>query len=115
MTGFASRLLLLAGGALWLVAPAAAEAPDLLSGLGAWTHPFGGEFPAVQGSATPMRNDPAHPHVPNGRGIQPTYRIGDLSNPNLKQWANQAAGDARLPALARSVPPAPDADESCHG
>ena len=72
MTGFASRLLVLAGGALWLVAPAAAQAPNLQSDLGAWTHPFGGEFPAVQGSATPMRNDPAHPHVPNGRGIQPT-------------------------------------------
>jgi len=61
--------------------------PDFQSGPGGWTHPFGGEFPAVQGSAIPMRNDPAHPHVPNGLRAQPTYRIADLSNPNLKQWA----------------------------
>jgi hypothetical protein len=34
-----------------------------------------------------MTSDPAHPFVPNGRGIQPTFRIADLSTPNLKQWA----------------------------
>jgi hypothetical protein len=61
--------------------------PNFQSGPGTWTHPFGGEFPAVQGSAVRMRNDPAHPHVPNGLPAQPTYRIADLSNPNLKQWA----------------------------
>jgi hypothetical protein len=61
--------------------------PNFQSGPGTWTHPFGGEFPAVQGSAVPVRNDPAHPHVPNGLRAQPTYRIADLSNPNLKQWA----------------------------
>src|SRR6202035_1870781 len=33
------------------------------------------------------RQDPAHPFVPNGTGKQPTYRVADLSNPNLKQWA----------------------------
>jgi hypothetical protein len=67
MTGFASRLLLLAGGALALVpapaAPAAEQsnyAPDLQSGPGGWTHPFGGDFPAVRGSAIPVRQDPRY-------------------------------------------------------
>jgi hypothetical protein len=94
MSGFRSIHALLAAGAATLAvaamtAPAAAQAnvPNLQSGPGGWTHPFGGEFPAVQGSAIPIRNDPAHPHVPNGTGAQPTYRIGDLSNPNLRQWA----------------------------
>jgi hypothetical protein len=72
-----------------LTAEAAAQAnvaPNFQSDPGAWTHPFGGEFPAVRGSALPVWNDPAHPHVPNGTRAQPTYRIGDLSNPNLKPW-----------------------------
>ena len=48
-------------------------------------------IPAVTGSPVPMRNDPAHPYVSNAIAArtegQPNYRIGDLSNPNLKQWA----------------------------
>jgi hypothetical protein len=40
--------------------------------------------------AGPVKSDPAHPFVPNGRGAQPTYRIADLTNPNLKQWAKDA-------------------------
>jgi len=88
------RPLLIAGGALALVSalagPAEAQsinAPNFQLGPGGWQHPFAGEFPPVQGSALPLWNDPVHPYVPNGRGIQPTYRIGDLSNPNLKSWA----------------------------
>jgi hypothetical protein len=27
--------------------------------------------------------------VPNGRGRQPTFRIGDVSNPNLKPWVKE--------------------------
>ena len=41
----------------------------------------------MPGSPALMRQDPAHPYVGNGQGKQPTYRIADLSNPNLKQWA----------------------------
>src|SRR5712691_8493857 len=56
-----------------------------------WQHPFGGEFQPVPGSALPVWNDPAHPFISNELArkydIQPTYRIGDISNPNLKQWA----------------------------
>jgi hypothetical protein len=38
----------------------------------------------------PMTSDPAHPYVPNGRSAQPTYRIGDLTNPILKPWVAAA-------------------------
>jgi hypothetical protein len=37
-----------------------------------------------------MRQDPAHPFVGNNTGRQPTYRMGDVSNPNLKQWVKDA-------------------------
>ncbi len=86
----ASRPLLIAGGALALVSALAAPAeaqpaqvPNFQSGPGGWTHPFGGAFPAVQGSALPVRQDPSHPFV----NPVVSFRFGDLSNPNLKQWA----------------------------
>src|SRR5256714_10342297 len=65
----------------------AADIPDFSSGGVGWQAGNGGEFAAVPGSPGPMRQDPAHPFVPNGQGKQPTYRIGDLTHPNLKQWA----------------------------
>jgi len=48
-----------------------------------------GEFRPVPGKVPPVTNDPKHPYVPNGRGGQPTYRIADLSNPNLKPWVKE--------------------------
>ena len=90
MTRIASRFPLLAVGTLALVsalaAPATAQsnyAPSFQSGPGGWTHPFGGEFPPVQGSAIPVRQDPGHPFV----NPVESFRFGDISNPNLKQWA----------------------------
>jgi len=42
----------------------------------------------VEGSPRPVGQDPAHRYVPNGTpGQQPTQRISDIANPNLKQWA----------------------------
>src|SRR6266478_7802270 len=86
----ALRLLLIAAGTLALVSALAAPAeaqpaqvPNFQSGPGGWTHPFGGAFPAVQGSALPVRQDPSHPFV----NPVVSFRFGDLSNPNLKQWA----------------------------
>src|SRR5215470_14802051 len=86
----ASRPLLIAGGGLALVSALAAlvkaqsaQVPNFQSGPGGWTHPFGGAFPAVQGSALPVRQDPSHPFV----NPVVSFRFGDLSNPNLKQWA----------------------------
>src|SRR5258708_3084913 len=39
--------------------------------------------PPVQGQ------DPGHAYVPNNIGREPTYRIADLSNPNLKPWVKE--------------------------
>jgi hypothetical protein len=96
MTTLPSGKLLLAGAALTALAlssPVAqvsaqqkASPPDFSSNQVRWITANGGEFVAVPGSPAPLRQDPAHPFVGNGQGKQPTYRIADLSNPNLKQW-----------------------------
>jgi len=93
MTAFASSLLFVGAGALALasalVGPAKAQtnyAPDLQAGAGGWTHPFGGDFPSVQGSALPVRQDPRHPFV----NTVVSFHFGDISNPNLKPWVKDA-------------------------
>ncbi len=63
-----------------------AQVPDLSGGDGGWVHPRGGGLQPVPGPAVPVRQDPAHPFTP-GRGT--AYRIGDLSNPNLKPWVKE--------------------------
>jgi len=47
----------------------------------------GGEMLPVDGSPPLFHQDARYPFVPNNAGRQPTYRIADLSNPNVKQWA----------------------------
>jgi len=65
--------------------------PDFSSGQASWSQGNGVNFIAVPGSPSPVANDPAHPHYSNAEarrlGIEPTYRIADLTNPNLKAWA----------------------------
>jgi len=73
--------------AMGAAAQSQASIPDFSSNGTSWQTNNGGEFIAVPGSPAPVRQDPAHPFVPNGQGKQPTYRIADLTDPNLKQWA----------------------------
>jgi hypothetical protein len=46
-------------------------------------------FSPVPGQLPPVGDDPAHPFVPNGGRRQATYRIADLTNPNLKPWVKE--------------------------
>jgi hypothetical protein len=74
-------------------APAIAEQqagpPDFSSSQLGWIS-IGGDLIDVPGARVSIvRTDPAHPYVPNGTGSQPTYRIADLSNPNLKPWVKE--------------------------
>jgi hypothetical protein len=89
---------LLAGSILVAVACAAASAqaqqkpapPDFSSNHVGWAAVARGPtFAAVPGQLPPVTSDPAHPYVPNGTGNQPSFRIGDLSNPNLKPWVKE--------------------------
>ena len=65
----------------------AAPPPDFSTYGTSWVGGIGVDFVPTLGSPPLMRQDPKYPYVPNGTSEQPTYRIGDLSNPNLKQWA----------------------------
>jgi hypothetical protein len=75
------------------IAQSSPSPPDFSSAGTSWSQGNGVNFMAVPGSPPPIMNDPAHPHYSNGeairRGIQPTYRIADLTNPNIKQWAKE--------------------------
>jgi hypothetical protein len=57
----------------------------------AWVGIGIGAFLPVPGSPRPIGQDPAHRYISNDEsgvtGEQPTQRISDVSNPNLKQWA----------------------------
>jgi len=76
-----------------LTAPAPAQQqappPDFSSNFAGWVgFDGGGPFfePVPERLPGPVVSDPAHPFVPNGVGKQPTFRIADLTNPNLKPW-----------------------------
>ena len=71
--------------------------------------PQGDDFlPPPGGGPGPILSDPAHPYVTNdeGRntGVQPTYRVADLSNPILTPWAIALMKKANDDVLAGKVP-----------
>ncbi|HEY6256522.1 MAG TPA: hypothetical protein VIY51_12090 [Xanthobacteraceae bacterium] len=73
-------------------APAQQKAPDFSwNNTIGWVGAGGGgpNFVPVPGHLPPVSNDPAHPFVPNGTAKQPTFRIADLSNPNLRPWVKE--------------------------
>jgi hypothetical protein len=112
MSTFTSRATFLAGGVLTslvcvaLTAGATAQQkaspPDFSSNQAGWLT-FRGEFMAVSGGPSPLRNDPAHPVVANNTGAQPTYRIGDLGNPNLKPWVVERMREDNAEVLAGKI------------
>jgi hypothetical protein len=70
-----------------------ASPPDFSSNFAGWVGLGGGGpgYEVVPGTTPPIYSDPAHPFIPNnGEGKQPTFRIADLSNPNLMPWVKDA-------------------------
>jgi hypothetical protein len=73
-----------------VTAHAQQKPPDFSSNHVGWAAVARGPtFAAVPGQLGPVVSDPAHPYVPNGTDTQPSFRIGDLSNPNLKPWVKE--------------------------
>src|SRR5262249_23695908 len=71
-----------------------AAPPDFSSNLAGWVGlngggPFYEPVPGSPGRLSPVVSDPAHPFIPNGVDKQPTFRIADLSNQNLKPWVKE--------------------------
>jgi hypothetical protein len=82
----------LVGGALAPPALAAAALPVFSpTTQTAWVGIGIGAFLPVPGWPSPVVQDPAYPYVSQDQasatGGQPTQRVGDINNPNLKQWA----------------------------
>jgi hypothetical protein len=63
-----------------------ARVPDFSSNNTGWVS-IGTDWVAVPGSPSPVTDDSAHPYVPNNTGRQPTFRVADVNNPNLTQFA----------------------------
>jgi hypothetical protein len=82
---------ILAGSACALVSAAIAQTgaspPDFSSNLVGWIGL--GDIIEAPGSPPIVSQDPAHVYVPNNVGKQPTYRMGDVTNPNLKPWVKE--------------------------
>jgi hypothetical protein len=82
----------LAGALAMAITIAAAQTkptpPDFSSNFAGWVGLNGGGpfYEPVPDRLPPVVSDPAHPFVPNGAKAQPTFRIADLTNPNLKPW-----------------------------
>ena len=55
---------------------------------------MGTDYVAMPGSPPPVTFDPAHRYVPNGSGEQPTFRVADLNNPILTQFAKDGLKQA---------------------
>jgi hypothetical protein len=71
-------------------APKETGAPlDFSFGNAGWVT-VGTEWTAVPGGPRPVDCDPAHPCVPNNTGRQPTFRVANVGNPNLTQFAKDA-------------------------
>ncbi len=89
--------------------------PDFSSNRTAWQIGNGIDFIAVPGSPPPMRINPAYPYVSNGEagrtGKQPTYRISDLTHPNLTQWAKDIMKKDNDEVIAGKIPHTPG--QSC--
>ncbi len=79
--------------------PGIASVPDFSSGNTGWIS-MGGEWIPLPGSPPPVTFDPAHPYVPNNTGRQPTFRVANLNNPNLTQFAKDGLKKSNDEVLA---------------
>lgn len=63
----------------------AKDIPDFQSNNVSWIA-INSDFSGVPGGPQPVAFDPKYPFVRNDQPGTPTYRVADLSNPNLKPW-----------------------------
>jgi hypothetical protein len=83
------------------IAPALAQqaGPDFSSNKAAWVS-MGGEWTPLPDSPSPVKQDPGHRYVPNNTAEQPTFRMADVNNPNLTQFAKDSLKKSNEEVLA---------------
>jgi hypothetical protein len=89
LAGFLGAGAAIAPALAQVTAKESAGPPDFSTGDAGWVT-VGTDWTAVPGSPRPVTSDPAHPYVPNNIGKQPTFRVADINNPNLTQFAKDA-------------------------
>jgi len=92
----------LAATTLQVSAESNAPWPDFSANDAAWVSSTRDYLP-VPGEPGPTHGDPAHPYVPNNVGAQPSFRIADLTNPNIKPWAKEIMRRANERVLAGGI------------
>ncbi len=84
-----------------------ASVPDFTGDGVVWTGIGGGEFIPIPGGPAPVTQDPRYTRVANAQsritGEQPNYRISDVSNPNLQQWARDVMQQDNEEVLAGKI------------
>jgi len=83
-------------------AQGAAAVPDFSSSEAAWIATSNDFIPPLEGPK-PVSFDPAYPYVPNNARRQPTFRIADLSNPNVLPWAKAQMKTSNEAVLAGKI------------
>ena len=76
-----------------------ASIPDFQSGNAGWVVMNRDGLAPPPSGFGPTRADPAHPYVPNA-----TFRIADVTSPNLKPWAAEAMRKSNEEVLAGKFP-----------
>jgi hypothetical protein len=83
------------------IAPALTQQgrPDFSANNAGWVS-VGGEWIPLPDSPPPVKQDSGYRYVPNNTSQQPTFRIADVSNPNLTQFAKDSLKKANDDVLA---------------
>jgi hypothetical protein len=89
-------------GAMSTKAAAQVNAADFSSNQAGWVA-VANDFTPTPDAAKPVTFDPAHPYVPNNARKQATFRIADLTDPNLKPWAKERMRKANEAVLTGKI------------
>jgi hypothetical protein len=85
-----------------IAAQSATRVPDFSSKEAGWIATSNDYIPTPEGRK-PVTFDPAYPYVPNNTGKQATFRIADLTDPNLKPWARERMRQENEAVLAGKI------------
>lgn len=98
-----SSVILCGATAFCVAAPVSAQntapIPDFQSGHAGWVVANRDGLAAPPSGFGPTRADPAHPYIPNA-----TFRIADVTSPNLKPWAAEAMRKSNEEVMAGKFP-----------